>query len=345
MTFFCDVLGWVVSCAVGGSVWETVARFFGLLAVLFVVVFFLLFVFLTITSSREPDLHRDESEKWFKTPVSEMMTPFPSVTDPPSVYMSLVVPAYKEQDRLPVMMDETMAYLERRQSQDPQFTYEVIIVNDGSTDKTSDVAIGYVEKFGVDKVRLLEFTHNRGKGGAVRMGTLSCRGERILMVDADGATKISDMEGLEKALSKHATDHTIPAVAVGSRAHLQEQAVAERSVFRNFLMYGFHILVYVLCVRGVQDTQCGFKMFTRSAAATLFQLMHIHRWAFDVELLYIAQQLHMPISEVAVNWKEIEGSKLVPFWSWLQMGRDILFIRLRYMFGIWTLNPRKQKHQ
>ncbi len=127
--------------------------------------------------------------------------------------------------------------------------------------------------------------------------------------------------------------------------------------------------MYVLCVKGVKDTQCGFKMLTRSAASTLFQLMHIDRWAFDVELLYIAQQLKMPIKEVAVNWQEIEGqflicfmfslliiekliiviiifivgSKLVPLWSWLQMGRDLLFIRLRYTFGLWTLKLPKSK--
>jgi dolichyl-phosphate beta-glucosyltransferase len=246
---------------------------------------------------------------------------------------------------VPVMMDETMAYLEKRQYQDSGFTYEVIIVNDGSTDNTSDVALGYVTKYGADRVRLLEFTHNRGKGGAVKMGCLSCRGERVLMVDADGATKISDVERLEETLSRLAKDHTVPALVVGSRSHLQDQAVAERSFFRNILMYGFHLLVYVLCVRGVRDTQCGFKLFTRSAAATLFTSMHINRWAFDVELLYIAQQLGMPVGEVAVNWKEIEGSKLVPVWSWLQMGRDILFIRLRYTFGIWRIGSNKPKQQ
>ena len=72
-------------------------------------------------------------------------------------------------------------------------------------------------------------------------------------------------------------------------------------------MHGFHLLVYVLCVRGIRDTQCGFKMLTRPAAVKLFQLMHINRWAFDVELLFIAQQLAIPIREVAVNWQEIEG--------------------------------------
>lgn len=236
-----------------------------------------------------------------------------------------------------------MEYLENRKRNKPSFTYEVIIVNDGSTDRTSEEALKFVEKYGTDRVRLLEFTKNRGKGGAIRMGTLSARGERVLMVDADGATDIPDIEKLEKALDEIAEDHKVAAIAIGSRAHLQQEAVAERTVFRNFLMYGFHFLVYALCVRGIQDTQCGFKLFTRASAAVLFKQMHINRWAFDVELLYIAQQLNMPISEIAVNWQEIEGSHLVPFWSWLQMGRDLLFIRLRYTFGLWKVQPTKLK--
>lgn len=126
-------------------------------------------------------------------------------------------------------------------------------------------------------------------------------------------------------------------VVVGSRAHLEEQAVAQRSLFRTILMYGFHLAVAILCVRGIRDTQCGFKLFTHSAAQLLFSKMHIDRWyveekeifsqkekgngwhdcnvccsflrlrAFDVELLYIARRYNMPIREVAVNWLEIEG--------------------------------------
>lgn len=307
--------------------------------------FLLLYIFLWLTTERKPNVGRAESEKFYLDPATSEKHLFPSVNDDPTVYMSLVVPAYKEEERLPKMMDETMEYLEKRQKQQPSFTYEVIIVNDGSTDRTSEEALKYVTKYGADKVRLLEFTKNRGKGGAIRIGCLSARGERILMVDADGATEITDIENLEKAMDGIAKDYSVPAVVVGSRAHLQEEAVAERSFFRNILMYGFHLLVYVLCVRGIKDTQCGFKLFTRPAAARLFNALHIDRWAFDVELLYIAQQLKMPIDEVAVNWQEIEGSKLVPFWSWLQMGRDLLFIRMRYTFGLWKIPATKPKKE
>lgn len=130
-------------------------------------------------------------------------------------------------------------------------------------------------------------------------------------------------------------------IVIGSRAHLQDDAVASRSYFRTVLMYGFHFLVWFFTVRNIQDTQCGFKLLTRNAARLCFDSMHVERWAFDVEILYIAQTLNIPINEVAVNWTEIDGSKVTPVWSWLQMGRDLGLIWLRYKIGAWKLKPKK----
>jgi len=131
------------------------------------------------------------------------------------------------------------------------------------------------------------------------------------------------------------------AIICGSRAHLGKEETAKRSYFRLFLMHGFHFLVWLLCVRGIKDTQCGFKLLTRKSARTIFKSLHVERWAFDVEMLYIAQTLNIPITEIAVNWTEMEGSKIVPFWSCLQMGRDLFFIWLRYRIGAWKINKQK----
>jgi len=208
------------------------------------------------------------------------------------------------------------------------------------------VALDYVKNHGVHKMRVLTFEKNRGKGGAVRLGVLSSRGRRILMADADGASKFADLARLERALDELNGKKGNKAVIIcGSRAHLQEEAVAQRSILRNFLMYGFHFLVWFLCVRGIKDTQCGFKLFTRPAALLTFTALHVERWAFDVELLYIAQRLKIPLAEVAVNWTEIDGSKMIPFWSWLQMGKDLLLISLRYVVGAWKIEPMKLKTQ
>ncbi|XP_040005995.1 dolichyl-phosphate beta-glucosyltransferase isoform X2 [Xiphias gladius] len=287
------------------------------------------------------NLTRHEKEKYFLTTSGEKER-CPSLHDPHSRELSVVVPAYNEELRMPVMLDEATEYLENRQKQNPSFTYEVIVVDDGSKDKTTEVALRYTRKYGADKVRVLTLVQNRGKGGAVRMGIMSSRGKVILMADADGATKFSDIDKVEAGLKVLSPKPENMAISCGSRAHLEKESVAQRSVFRTFLMYGFHFLVWFFCVRGIRDTQCGFKLFTREAALKTFSSLHVERWAFDVELLYIAQCFKIPIAEVAVNWTEIEGSKLVPFWSWLQMGRDLIFIRLRYITGAWKLeSPNK----
>uniref|UniRef100_A0A3P9ID97 Dolichyl-phosphate beta-glucosyltransferase n=1 Tax=Oryzias latipes TaxID=8090 RepID=A0A3P9ID97_ORYLA len=287
------------------------------------------------------NVSRHEKEKSFLTATGEKR-PFPSLHDPHSRELSVVIPAYNEELRMPVMLDEAMEYLETRQKKTPSFTYEVIVVDDGSRDRTTEIALEYTKKYSADKVRVLTLVKNRGKGGAVLMGTLSSRGKLILMADADGATKFSDIEKVEAGLKDVNSGPENMAIACGSRAHLEKESVAQRSVLRTFLMYGFHFLVWFFCVRGIRDTQCGFKLFTREAALKTFSSLHIERWAFDVELLYIAQCFKIPIAEVAVTWNEIEGSKLVPFWSWLQMGRDLIFIRLRYFTGAWKLqSPQK----
>ncbi|XP_063005265.1 dolichyl-phosphate beta-glucosyltransferase isoform X2 [Melospiza melodia melodia] len=242
----------------------------------------------------------------------------PNLHDPATRELSVVVPSYNEENRLPLMMDEALDYLEKRQ-----------------------VAKEYCKKYGSDKVRVISLEKNRGKGGAVRTGVFSSRGKTILMADADGATKFADIEKVEEGLKNLQPWPEGMAISCGSRAHLEKDSIAKRSYFRTLLMYGFHFLVWFLCVKEIRDTQCGFKLLTRQAALQTFSNLHIERWAFDVELLYIAQRLKIPIAEVAVNWTEIEGSKLVPFWSWLQMGRDLLFIRLRYMTGAWKLEAKK----
>ncbi|XP_008271783.2 dolichyl-phosphate beta-glucosyltransferase isoform X4 [Oryctolagus cuniculus] len=271
-----------------------------------------------ITATKMSPLYRHEEEKFFFNAKGHREA-LPSIWDSATKQLSVVVPSYNEEKRLPVMMDEALGYLEKRQ-----------------------VAFKYCEKYGSDKVRVIKLVKNRGKGGAVRMGVFSSRGKKILMADADGATKFPDVEKLEKGLNDLQPWPDQMAIACGSRAHLEKESIAQRSYFRTLLMYGFHFLVWFLCVKGIRDTQCGFKLLTREAASRTFSSLHIERWAFDVELLYIAQFFKIPIAEIAVNWTEIEGSKLVPFWSWLQMGKDLLFIRLRYLTGAWRLEQTRK---
>ncbi|KFO28692.1 Dolichyl-phosphate beta-glucosyltransferase [Fukomys damarensis] len=144
-----------------------------------------------------------------------------------------------------------------------------------------NVAFKYCQKYGSDKVRVITLMKNRGKGGAIRMGVFSSRGKKILMADADGATKFPDVEKLEKGLNDLQPWPDQMAIACGSRAHLEKESIAKRSYFRTLLMYGFHFLVWFLCVKGIRDTQCGFKLLTREAASRTFSSLHIERWSYE----------------------------------------------------------------
>ena len=282
-----------------------------------------------------------ESEKSFDDPKTGKKLKFPlnglgvKDEDDAGVELTVVVPAYKEQDRLALGIDEMVPFLKEREAKDKKRTWEIIIVDDGSPDRTSEAALKYVASEGSDRIRLLKLERNRGKGGAVKRGMFVGRGKYLLMADADGATKFSDISQLETRLKAIQRDGH--GVAVGSRAHLEEaDVVRNRSLFRNTLMWGFHFLVsFVGGIRGVRDTQCGFKLFTRDTAKILFHNQHVERWCFDVELLFLASKFSIPIVEVPVNWQEIDGSKLDPLSASAQMLRDVFRIRLCYTLGIW----------
>ncbi|KAG0219831.1 dolichyl-phosphate beta-glucosyltransferase [Mortierella sp. NVP41] len=268
------------------------------------------------------------------------LKPLTRTDESPEKTLSVVVPAYNESERLPIMMKETLDFLKDKAKREPGFTYEILIVDDGSQDSTVRVALEMAQQENNKDIRVLSFEKNRGKGGAVMQGMQYTRGKYILMVDADGATRFSDLDALELKLK--GAEHDGYGVAVGSRAHMvKTDAVVKRSFIRNFLMYSFHKVVYILGCRGIEDTQCGFKLFTRKAAQAIFPNMHVEGWVFDIEVLMIAQQLRMPIVEVPVAWQEIDGSKVSLMRDSIQMALDLLIIRMNYILGIWTIKPLK----
>ncbi|KAL0884203.1 hypothetical protein ABMA27_016206 [Loxostege sticticalis] len=327
-------------------IWSLI--FYGFISCLALLLFSCVIIY--VATDPYPVVERFKEEESYENPSTKSRIKFPSIEEPQSVNLTVVVPAYNEEERLPPMLDEALEFLEKRLTEYPSYKYEIIVVSDGSKDKTVKVTADYAQKYGSDKVRCLELVKNRGKGGAVRLGILSSRGSLILFADADGASKFEDLRKLEVALQEIVKCNIITqpeevskaeALVIGSRAHLEEESLAKRSIFRNILMYGFHFLVWLFTVKGIRDTQCGFKLFTRKAAQTCFKSLHVNRWAFDVELLYIAQQLNIPIAEIPVRWTEIEGSKVTPVLSWIQMGCDLGLIWLKYKIGAWKIKSNK----
>lgn len=253
--------------------------------------------------------------------------------------LSLVIPAYNEEKRLPAMLDRAATFLQAW-SLEEKINYEIVISDDGSIDGTTRYVL---DRAGLDStIRLVSLGRNCGKGGAVKRGINYSRGQYVLMADADGATEISDLPRLWSRL--HEIQRNEAGMAIGSRAHLEMESVATRSLVRTVLMRGFHLLVTLLCTSNIRDTQCGFKLFTRKAARLLFSNLHLEGWTFDIEIILLAEQLGIPISEVPVTWHEVDGSKLIQnkldvVITSLKMARDMLCLRLSYLLGIWVVNP------
>ena len=238
-----------------------------------------------------------------------------------TIEISVVVPAYDEEHRIERMLDETVQYFRARHR-----SVEILVVDDGSRDHTSSVVARFAST--AREVRLIRLAQNHGKGYAVRTGMVNARGARVLFADADGATPIAELERLEEALAAGAD------VAVGSRAiHSGDGVKVERRWYRHAMGRIFHGMVALLSVRGVRDTQCGFKLFRGAVAHDLFSRMRMTGFSFDVEVLLMAQRRGYGIAEVPVNWVHQPGSKVRIVKDSLLMSRDLLAIRANSMRG------------
>jgi dolichyl-phosphate beta-glucosyltransferase len=230
-----------------------------------------------------------------------------------AVFLSIVIPAYNEERRLPASLGAIAAYLAARPSA-PRV--EVLVVDDGSSDATGARAEEAARRHALS-LRVLRLSANRGKGAAVRTGCLEAAGSLVLVSDADFSTPIYEWEKLAAAGAP---------VAIGSRA-LDEALVKERQpFFRQAMGKLFNRLVRLVAVPGIRDTQCGFKLFTQEAAREIFSRTKVDRFAYDVEALLLARQLGYAIAEVPVLWFNSADSR-VTLLRGAQAYWDVLKIR------------------
>ncbi|KAL9133310.1 MAG: hypothetical protein Q9175_005512 [Cornicularia normoerica] len=289
----------------------------------------------------------------------------------PEVFMSLVVPAFNEEERLGIMLTEAVEYLQhaygdeapkaqangnRAKRKDATqaipngyaelnssrlWGWEILIVSDGSTDKTVDTALQFARDLGgksASCIRVISLHENRGKGGAVTHGMRHVRGQYAIFADADGASKFEDLGKLVRA-SQKIEDADGRGVAVGSRAHLVgSEAVVKRSFLRNLLMHSFHLLLRLLtppATAAIRDTQCGFKLFSRPSLPYIIPYMHSEGWIFDVEMLMLAESAGIPVAEVPIGWQEVKGSKLNVLWDSLGMAWGLAVLRAAWGLGVY----------
>ncbi|RKF82820.1 Dolichyl-phosphate beta-glucosyltransferase [Golovinomyces cichoracearum] len=289
----------------------------------------------------------------------------------PELEISVVIPAYNEEKRIEAMLEEAIHFLDTEYGRVPEFKekstaherckepslkgmggYEILIVNDGSKDKTVDVALAFSHKHELhDLLRVCTLSKNRGKGGAVTHGLRHVRGAYALFADADGASRFSDLRKLVEGC-KEVADVSGRAISVGNRTHLiGSDAVVKRSALRNILMHSFHLLLRFLtppATSRIQDTQCGFKLLTRSALPYIIPYMHTEGWIFDVEILMLAEgappaimegtaetESGIRVKEVFISWKEVSGSKLNVIWDCIGMAYGLALLRASWIFGLY----------
>lgn len=240
----------------------------------------------------------------------------------PRPLLSLVIPAYNEgsPDRLPKSLTEIVAFVERQ-----EFSIEVLIVNNNSTDDTLQIATDAAEKHPYIRV-LTERT--QGKGAAVKTGMLSAQGEYLFICDADLSMPI---EEAVKFIPPQLSGFDI---AIASR-ELPESRRIDEPESRHIIGRIFNLGIRILAVRGLQDTQCGFKCFRREIAEVLFPLQTINGWTFDVELLFIAQQRGYSIIEVPITWIYKDQSKVKPLRDLTKVITEIFKIRLNAIKGLY----------
>jgi dolichyl-phosphate beta-glucosyltransferase len=237
------------------------------------------------------------------------------------VRLSVVIPAFNEEERLGRTLARVFEYLSGQPG-----TFEVIVVDDGSTDGTVDAARRAAG--GRGDLRVVLNGRNRGKGFSVRRGVEESRGEFVLFSDADLSTPIEDVEKLFLPLLEGGYD-----IAIGSRSIRGSDVRVHQPWYRELMGKVFNKIVRLFTLRGFKDTQCGFKLFRADVAREVFSRQRIERFSFDVEALYLARKGGRRIAEVPVTWYNSPRSRVSIVGDPLRMFLDVLRIRLYDLEG------------
>ena len=229
--------------------------------------------------------------------------------------LSVVIPAYNEEQRLPRTIEQIERYLDGKRD------YELILVDDGSTDGTRQVMEAAAQRN--PKVRVEAFPGNRGKGRALASGVAVARGEEVLVTDADLSTPIEELDKLEDALKAGA------GVAIGSRSVSGSRVEVAQPIYRVAMGKIFNLIVQLLLLPGIWDTQCGFKLFRADVAHPVFAALTTDGFGYDPEALFLAKRRGVRIIEVPVVWRNSAPTKVMPIRSSFDMFKHVVRVRFK----------------
>lgn len=239
----------------------------------------------------------------------------------PEPFYSIVIPAYNEAERIGASLERILGYVA-----ESRWSAEIIVVNDGSSDNTSQVVQEYSRRNPI--IRALENPGNRGKGYSVRNGMLNASGQVLLFTDADLSSPIEEANKLFAVIESGEAD-----VAIGSRYLQSELQTRKQPLHRRMLGRAFNVALRTILGLSYVDTQCGFKAFNRKAVTTIFPNMKIERWGFDPEILFLARRYGLRVAEVPVSWAHDHRSKISPMRDGTRMLGELLRIRMNSVGG------------
>ncbi len=239
----------------------------------------------------------------------------------PAPFYSIIIPAYNEAERIGASLDRILSYIA-----ESRWSAELIVVNDGSSDNSSQVVQEYSRRNPI--IRVLENPGNRGKGYSVRNGMLNASGQVVLFTDADLSSPIEEANKLFAVIENGEAD-----VAIGSRYLRSELQTRKQPLHRRMLGRAFNVALRTILGLSYVDTQCGFKAFNRKAVTTIFPNMKIERWGFDPEILFLARRYGLRVAEVPVSWAHDHRSKISPMRDGTRMLGELLRVRMNSVGG------------
>lgn len=253
-----------------------------------------------------------------------MKTP---VTNEAQTY-TIIIPSYNEGERLPATLDRILSYIKLK-----GWDAEIIVVNDGSQDNTSELALAYAERH--PEVRVLQNPGNRGRGYSVRNGVMHARGSVVIYTDADLSSPIEESAKLFAELAAGAD------VAIGSRWLEPNLQTQRQPLYRQMLGRVFNFLMRNILELDIRDTECGFKAFTHASAISLIPVLRMDHWGMDSELLYVAKKRGLVLKEIPVKWSNDPRTKVDPVLDSINQFFDLLKVRWYDFAGEYREIPSK----